>query len=84
MMYTKKVLRDEIDRIKVEIYRKVDMETRKGVFDRFHQLLTESNVNVTKNGTVRYYLTKNASYDEIDDYLTQLINAVYDVVGYCF
>ena len=84
MLYTKKVLRDEIDRIKVEIYRKLDMETRKGVFDRFHQLLTVSNVNITKNGTVRYYLTKNASYDEIDDYLTQLINAVYDVVGYCF
>ena len=84
MMHTKKVLRDEIDRIKVDIYGKLDYETRKGVFDRFHQLLTKSNVNVTKNGTVRYYLTKNASYDEIDDYLTQLINAVYDVVGYCF
>ena len=84
MMHTKKVLRDEIDRIKVNMYKKLDYETREEVLDRFHKLLTKSKVNVTKSGTVRYYLTKNASYDEIDDYLTQLINAVYDVVGYCF
>ena len=77
-------LRNEIDRIKVDIYKKLDMETRKAVFDRFHQLLTESNVNVTSNGVVRYYLTKNASLDVLDDYLTQLINSMYDVVGYCF
>jgi hypothetical protein len=83
MMRTKKMLRDEIDRIKVNMYKKLDYETREEVLDRFHKLLTKSKVNVTKSGAVRYYLTKNASYDEIDDYLTQLVNAVYDVVGYC-
>ena len=84
MKTTKMEMRNEIDRIKKEIYRQLDFDTRQQVYNRLQQLLTESNVNTTKNGVIRYYLTKNASFDIVEDYLTQLINSMYDIVGYCF
>ena len=84
MMYTKKELRDEIDRIKVDIYRKLDFDTRQQVYTRLDELLEETKVNTTKNGTVRHYLPKNVSYDVVDNYLECLINSMYDTIGYCF
>ena len=84
MMYTKQQLRDEIDRIKVDIYRKLDFDTRQQVYTRLDELLEETKVNVTKSGTVRHYLPKNVSYDVVDNYLECLINSMYDTVGYCF
>ena len=80
---TKLEIRNEINRITNEM-KNLDITTRIDIMKRQNELLEESRVNVTKNGAVRYYLTKNASIDILDDYLTQLINAMYDVVGYCF
>lgn len=79
-MMTKNEMLKEIENIKREIS-KLDFDTQLAVYRRKDELLKESKVNVTKNGKVRYYLTKNAKYEEVDDFLTQLINAVYDVCG---
>ena len=84
MAYTKKELLAEITRIKGEMFDNLNSGTYLAVHRRQQELLSASRVNVTAGGTVRYYLTKNAKYNEVDDYLTQLINAMYDVCGYCF
>ena len=84
MKMTKLELRNEIKRIQNEINNNLDVTTRIDIMKRQNELLEESRVNVTKNGTVRYYLTKNPTFNELDDYLTQLINSMYDVVGYCY
>ena len=83
-MYTKKDMLDEIKRIKDEMAFVLDADVYMAVFRRQQELLEISKINVTASGTVRYYLTKNAKYNEIDDYLNQLINAMYDVCGFCF
>ena len=82
-MYTKKDMLDEIKRIKDEMAFVLDTDVYMAVFRRQQELLEISKINVTASGTVRYYLTKNAKYNEIDDYLNQLINAMYDVCGFC-
>ena len=84
MAYTKKELLAEITRIKGEMFENLSSATYLAVHRRQQELLSASGVNVTAGGAVRYYLTKNAKYNEVDDYLTQLINAMYDVCGYCF
>ena len=84
MAYTKKELLAEIARIKGEMFDNLSSATYLAVYRRQQELLSASRVNVTAGGAVRYYLTKNAKYEEVDDYLTQLINAMYDVCGYCF
>ena len=84
MAYTKKELLAEITRIKGEMFDNLNSGTYLAVRRRQQELLSASRVNLTKSGAVRYYLTKNAKYEEVDDYLTQLINAMYDVCGYCF
>ena len=81
-MYTKNEMLLEIKRLREEM-KSLDFATRNQIINRQNELLEHSRVNVTKGGEVRYYLTKNAKYDEVDDYLTQLINAMYDVCGYC-
>ena len=83
-MYTKKDMLDENKRIKDEMAFVLDTDVYMAVFRRQQELLEISKINVTASGTVRYYLTKNAKYNEIDDYLNQLINAMYDVCGFCF
>ena len=83
-MYTKKDMLDEIKRIKDEMAFVLDTDVYMAVFRRQQELLEISKINVTASGTVRYYLIKNAKYNEIDDYLNQLINAMYDVCGFCF
>ena len=83
-MYTKKDMLDEIKRIKDEMAFVLDADVYMAVFRRQQELLEISKINVTASGTVRYYLIKNAKYNEIDDYLNQLINAMYDVCGFCF
>lgn len=84
MACTKKELLAEITRIKGEMSDNLSNVTYVAVLRRQQELLEVSKVNVTAGGAVRYYLTKNAKYNEVDDYLTQLINAMYDVCGYCF
>ena len=84
MEYTKKDLQVEIRRIKDEMADNLDTKTYMAVFRRQQELLEVSKVNVTAGGKVRYYLTKNPKIEEVDDYLTQLINAMYDICGYCF
>ena len=81
-MYTKNEMLLEIKRLREEM-KSLDFATRNQIINRQNELLEHSRVNVTKGGEVRYYLTKNAKYEEVDDYLTQLINAMYDVCGYC-
>ena len=81
-MYTKNEMLLEIKRLREEM-KSLDFASRNQIINRQNELLEHSRVNVTKGGEVRYYLTKNAKYDEVDDYLTQLINAMYDVCGYC-
>ena len=81
-MYTKNEMLVEIKRLREEM-KSLDFATRTQIINRQNELLEHSRVNVTKGGEVRYYLTKNAKYEEVDDYLTQLINAMYDVCGYC-
>ena len=84
MEYTKKELQGEIRRIKDEMADNLDTKTYMRVMRRQQELLEVSKVNVTAGGKVRYYLTKNPKIEEVDDYLTQLINAMYDICGYCF
>ena len=81
---TIKEMREEIYRIKSEIRTNLDFQTQMAIMKRREELMLHTRVNVTKGGAVRYYLTSNASYKEVDDYLTQLINATYDILGYCF
>ena len=80
---TKLEMLNEIDRMKQRIYRELDFETRKGIFYRQIELMDMSGINKTKNGVQRYYLTKNAKKEVVDDYLTTLINAQYDILGRC-
>ena len=84
MECTKKDLQVEIRRIKDEMADNLDTKTYMRVMRRQQELLEISKVNVTAGGKVRYYLTKNPKIEEVDDYLTQLINAMYDICGYCF
>ena len=82
MEHTKEQMMNEIDRMKQVIYRTLDFDTRKAIMYRQIELMDETGVNKTKNGVQRYYLTKNASKKVVDDYLTTLINAVYDTLGH--
>ena len=84
MEHTKSQMLNEIDRIKQRIYRELDFETRKAIMYRQIELMDETGVNKTKGGVQRYYLPKNASKKVVDDYLTTLINASYDITGDCF
>lgn len=77
----KQELRDEIYRLKTELYRQIDYDTRMAIMKREMELADMTKVNVTKNGTVRYYLTSNASKKVLEDYLTNMINAQYDILG---
>lgn len=74
---------NEIDRMKQGIYRTLDFETRKAIMYRQIELMDRTGINKTKNGVQRYYLTKSASKEVVDDYLTTLINAQYDIIGRC-
>lgn len=81
---TVKEMRNEIDRMKQGIYRTLDFETRKAIMYRQMELMDRTGINVTsRNGVQKYYLTKSASKKQVDDYLTTLINAQYDVIGRC-
>lgn len=84
MEYTKEQLKDEIYRIKQAIYRNLDFDTRNAIMKRQMDLMDETGVNKTKKGTQRYYLPTSAKKEVVDDYLTTLINATYDTLGYCF
>ena len=81
-MYKEEML-NEIKRLRDEM-KNLDFATRNAIINRQNELLEHSHVNVTKGGNVRYYLTKNASREVVEDYLVQLINAIYDVCGFCF
>ena len=74
---------NEIDRMKQQIYRTLDFETRKAIMYRQIELMDRTGINKTKNGVQRYYLTKSAKKEVVDDYLTTLINAQYDILGRC-
>lgn len=76
-----KELRNEIDRLKQQIYRTLDFETRKAIHYRQIELMDKSGVNKTKGGVQRYYLTKSASKAVVEDYYETLINTLYDVLG---
>jgi hypothetical protein len=82
MEHTKEQLKNEIDRIKQVIYRTLDFDTRKAIMYRQLELMDKTGINKTKNGVQRYYLTKNAKKEVVDDYLECLINATYDVLGH--
>ena len=77
----KQELKDEIYRLKTELYRQIDYDTRMAIMKREMELAEMSGVNKTKNGTVRHYLTSNASKKVLEDYLTNMINAQYDILG---
>ena len=79
----KQELKDEIYRLKTELYRQIDYDTRMAIMKREMELAEMSGVNKTKNGTVRHYLTSNASKKVLEDYLTNMINAQYDILGRC-
>ena len=74
---------NEIKRLRDEM-ETLDFATRTAFIYRQNELLEHSHINVTKGGKVRYYLTKNASREVVEDYLVQLINALYDVCGFWF
>lgn len=76
-------MRNEIDRMKQRIYRELDFETRKAIMYRQMDLMDMTGINKTKGGEQKYYLTKSASKKQVDDYLTTLINAQYDILGRC-
>ena len=80
MEHTKMEMINEIDRMKQRIYRELDFETRKAIMYRQIELMDETGINKTKSGVQRYYLPKNASKKVVDDYLTTLINATYDIL----
>ena len=79
----KEEMLNEIKRLRDEA-KNLDFATRNAIINRQNELLEHSRINVTKGGKVRYYLTKNASREVVEDYLVQLINAIYDVCGFCF
>lgn len=79
---TKLEMRNEIERINQRIYRELEFETRKAIYERHHELLDHTGINKTKGGVIRYYLPKSASKEVVEDYLAQLINTCYDVLGY--
>ena len=79
----KEEMLNEIKRLRDES-KNLDFATRNAIINRQNELLEHSRINVTKGGKVRYYLTKNASREVVEDYLVQLINAIYDVCGFCF
>ena len=81
-MYKEEML-NEIKRLRDET-ENLDFATRNAIINRQNELLEHSHINTTKGGKVRYYLTKNASREVVEDYLVQLINAIYDVCGFCF
>ena len=83
MEHTKEQMINEIDRMKQVIYRTLDFDTRKAIMYRQIELMDRTGINKTKNGVQRYYLTKSASKEVVDDYLTTLINAQYDILGRC-
>ena len=74
---------NEIERLRDEL-KNLDFATRNAIIIRQNELLEHTRINVTKGGKVRYYLTKNASREVVEDYLAQFINAIYDVCGFCF
>lgn len=76
-----KQLREEIDRIKQQIYRTLDFETRKAIMYRQIELMDKSGVNKTKGGVQRYYLPKSCSKAIVEDYYVTLTNSLYDVLG---
>lgn len=80
---TKAKMLNEIDRMKQRIYRELDFDTRKAIMYRQNELMNMTGINKTKGGEQRFYLTKSASKPQVDDYLTTLINAQYDVMGRC-
>ena len=79
----KEEMLNEIKRLKDEM-KNLDFATRNAIINRQNELLEHTHKNVTKGGKVRYYLTKNASREVVEDYLVQLINAIYDVCRFCF
>ena len=79
----KKEMLVEIKRL-IEEMKTLDFTTRSAIMNRQNELLELTKVNVTKGGAIRYYLPTSATKDVIEDYLTQLINAMYDVCGFCF
>ena len=76
-------MRNEIDRMKQAIYRTLDFETRKAIHYRQMELMDKTAVNKTKGGIQRYYLTKNPTKAEVEDYYECLVNTLYDVIGRC-
>lgn len=76
-----KELRNEIDRLKQQIYRTLDFETRKAIHYRQIELMDKSGVNKTKSGVQKYYLNKSEKKAVVEDYYETLINALYDVLG---
>ena len=79
----KEEMLNEIKRLRDEM-EYLDIATRNAIINRQNELLEHTHINVTKGGKVRYYLIKNASREVVEDYLAQLINAIYDVCGFCF
>ena len=79
---TIKEMRNEIDRMKQVIYRTLDFDTRKALMNRQIELMDKTGINKTKNGVQRYYLTKNASKKQVEDYYECLVNATYDTLGH--
>ena len=79
----KKEMLVEIKRLREEM-ETLDFNTRSAIINRQNELLELSKVNITKGGAVRYYLPTTATKDAVEDYLTQLINAMYDVCRFCF
>lgn len=80
---TKLEMMNEIDRMKQQIYRVLDFDTRKAIHYRQMELMDKTGVNKTKGGIQRYYLTKNPTKAEVDDYYECLVNTLYDVIGRC-
>ena len=77
-----KELRQEIDRMKQQIYRTLDFETRKAIMYRQIELMDKSGVNKTKGGVQKYYLNKSEKKAVVEDYYVTLTNSLYDVLGY--
>ena len=80
---TKQELKDEVYRLKTELYRQIDYDTRMAIMKREMELAEMTKVNVTKGGKVRHYLPSSASKKVVEDYLTNMINAQYDILGRC-
>ena len=80
---TKNEMLNELKRLRKAVYETTDFNTNLKITKRHGELLELSNVNVTANGQVRHYLPKAANKTQVDDFLTQYINAIYDVLGYC-